>query len=357
MTKPLRARINCIPRRRPLAAIGCGQDGFVLVAVLWILAALAGLASVYAIYIGNTAMAARSHGYRVQARALVASTLELTAFRLIAANDIQRPTSGAFTAEVGKLPVSAAFRSEGARIDLNFAPKELLSGLFTVLGASPEDADAYADRIIAWRSNPQAANQPAGTQPPANQPADNPPNGSQPSGLDPSGGLSFSEKNPGAEAYSAAGLNYGPRQAPFQSTAELRLVLGLPAGLVDAVLPFVTVFNGKAEIDINEAAPQVIAALPKISPDTVAEILRVRDPRNPQAALQLLGAAQTYAAAGGRRAARVWSQVTLESGRKVNAEAVLLITDNAPQPYRILAFQDDFDGSLEVQPQPGPGPQ
>ena len=34
-------------------------DGFIIVAVLWILAALAALTAVYAVYVGNTAMAAR----------------------------------------------------------------------------------------------------------------------------------------------------------------------------------------------------------------------------------------------------------------------------------------------------------
>jgi len=72
----------------------------------------------------------------------------------------------------------------------------------------------------------------------------------------------------------------------------LRLVRGLPAALVDAALPFVTVFNGKAEIDINEAAPEVIAALPRMNPSTVADILKRRDPQNPQAVLSLLGEAR-----------------------------------------------------------------
>ena len=34
-----------------------GRDGFVIIAVLWILIALATLASIYSIYIGNSALA------------------------------------------------------------------------------------------------------------------------------------------------------------------------------------------------------------------------------------------------------------------------------------------------------------
>ena len=43
------------------------------------------------------------------------------------------------------------FRSESARVDLNTAPKELLSGLFASIGVRREMADDLADRIVAWR--------------------------------------------------------------------------------------------------------------------------------------------------------------------------------------------------------------
>lgn len=294
---------------RPEFGNGQGKSGFILAAVLWILAALAALASVYAVYIGNTALAARSYGYRVEVRAFVAAALELTAYRLIGFDDTSRPSSGAFTFRLGQSEAAVSFRSEGARIDLNAAPKALLSGLFAGLGAKLEDAEFYADRVVAWRTKPPSA-----------------------------------DRNPEAEAYSKAGLTYGPRQGPFQNAAELRLVQGLPEALVAAALPFVTIFNGRPEIDVNEAPPEVIAALPHMGPDTVADILRQRDPLNPQAVLGLLGEARSSVAVGGRKAVRVSVRFGLETGRKVSAEAVLLVAENGADPYRILAWRDDFDG-------------
>ncbi|PNE10813.1 MAG: general secretion pathway protein GspK [Beijerinckiaceae bacterium] len=286
-------------------------DGFIIVAVLWILVALAALASVYAVFVANTAMTARVYDSRLETEALIAAGLELTAYRLLGFDDASRPTSGAFDFQLGRSHVGVAFRSEGARIDLNFAPKALLSGLCGVLGAKPGDADSYADRIIAWRTKPPRGN------------------------------------NPEADAYKDAGLNYGPRQAPFQNAAELRLVRGLPAALVDNALPFVTVFNGRAEIDVNEAAPEVVAALPNINSNVVDEILQQRDPQNPQKVLSLLGTAASSVAVGGRKATRAALHIMLDTGRKVNADAVLLIGDNnSPEPYRILAWRDDFDGPI-----------
>jgi len=296
---------------RPESSSAPGSDGFILVAVLWILAALAALASVYAVYIANTAIAVRIYDYRLQAQALVTAGLELTAFHLIGFDDQHRPTSGNFGFGLGRSQVDVEFRSEGARIDLNLAPKEMLYGLFAVLGVTPEDAQAYAERIIAWRTKPKPDAQ-----------------------------------NDEGAAYQSAGLSYGPRQAPFQSVAELRLVRGLPSELVDAALPFVTIFNGRAEIDVNEAAPQVVAALPRISPDAVANILNGRDPRNPEAVLRLIGPARASVAVGGRKATRAGVHVSLDTGRKVNAEVVLLITDNDSEPYHVLSWRDDFDGPI-----------
>ncbi len=298
-----------------MARLGSGNTpanaGFILVAVLWILAALAALAGVYAVYIANTAAAVRIYDSRLQVQALVTAGLEITAYHLIGFEDQRRPTSGNVGFGLGQSRVDVEFRSEGARIDLNFAPKEMLSGLLAVLGATPEDAGAYADHIIAWRTKPKQGAQ-----------------------------------NEEADAYQSAGLSYGPRQAPFQNVAELRFVRGLPSELVDAALPFVTIFNGEAEIDVNEAPPQVVAALPRISPDAVAEILKTRDRGNPQAVLRLLGPARASVAVGGRKATRAIIHVSLDTGRKVNAEVVLLITDNDPEPYRVLAWRDDFDGPI-----------
>jgi general secretion pathway protein K len=287
------------------------RDGFIIVAVLWILAALAALAAVYAVYVGNTAMAARGYGYRLEAQALIKAAVELTAYHLIGFDDASRPTSGGFEFQFGRSHAAVEFQSEGARIDLNLAPKELLSGLFVVLGAKPEDADSFADRIIAWRMRPMPGQQ-----------------------------------NPEPDAYAQAGLSYGPRQASFQNVAELRLVRGLPPELVSAALHFVTIYNGQGGVDVNEAAPEVISALPNVSAAMAEQILSQRDPRNPQAVLTLLGIARSSAAVGGRKANRAIIRVTLETGRQVNAEVILGIIDNNPEPYRVLAWHDDYDGPI-----------
>lgn len=292
------------PRKR-------SADGFIIVAVLWILAALATLASVYALYVSNTAVAAHLVGDRLRAEALVSAAVELTAYRLVAFEENLRPTFGAFAFRLGRSDVTVEFRSEGARIDLNEAPKEFLTGLFATLGAKPENAQYYAERIVGWRKKADAAGQ-----------------------------------NKEADAYRDAGLSYAPRQAPFQNVAELRLVMGLPPTLVERALPFMTVFNGRAEIDVIGAAPEVVAALPNMTGDLLAKILEQRDPRRPQAVLGLLGAARSSVAIEGRKATRVAIRIAFDDGRRVNADVVVLILESGAEPYRILSWRDDFDGPI-----------
>ncbi len=297
--------LNAPPSRRR------DEDGFIIVAVLWILAALATLASVYALYVASTAAAAHVGGDRLRAEALIAAGVELTAYRQLGVVENARPTSGGFAFRLGDSNVSVEFQSEGARIDLNAAPKQLLAGLFATLGAKPDKAEKYADRVIGWRKKSEVAGQ-----------------------------------NKEADAYREAGLSYPPRQGPFQNIAELRLVLDLPPSLVDSALPFVTVFNGRAEIDVILAAPEVVAALPNMSPDLLATILEQRRTAKPQAVLGLLGAARPSVSIEGRKATRAAIRIDFDDGRRVNAEVVILMLESGQEPYRILSWRDDFDGPL-----------
>ena len=111
--------------------------GFIVVAVLWILAALSALVLIYLTYVTNTAVVVAGSTDRVQTDALVTAAVELAAYQLTNVSEALRPTSGTFNARVGAGNVSVTFRSEAARIDLNAAPKGLISRLMIGLGVNP----------------------------------------------------------------------------------------------------------------------------------------------------------------------------------------------------------------------------
>ncbi|RXH19431.1 general secretion pathway protein GspK [Bradyrhizobium guangzhouense] len=297
-------------RAQNRAAIG-DDRGFIVIVVLWMLAALATLALIYLTYVTNTAVTVAVNTDRLQADALMNAGLELTAYRLTAQSEAARPTSGTFNARVGAGRIAVTFRSEAARIDLNAAPKAMLIGLMTTgLGVSAADAPDYADRILAWRSS---------TEP--------------------------GQDNPEDSYYRTLGASYLPRHAPFQHADELWLVRGIPPNVIERMLPFVTVFSNMRTVNVLDAAPQVVAALPGMTPETLQRLLRDRaDPGvDPQSLVGLAGSAS--ATIEGAKAYRVTVAAEAPSHRQSSAEIVILLLESGDEPYRVLSWHNAFDGS------------
>jgi general secretion pathway protein K len=288
-------------------SIASGQRGFVIVAVLWILAALSALALIFSAYIANAARALAMNDVSLQTEALVASSLELTAYRLLASEGDGRPTQGSFRYRLGGADVRVSFISEAARIDLNTAPRELLRNFFLVLGAEEARAGEYADRVIAWRTRPAA------------------------------------DKVEAEDAlYRAAGLDYSPRQAPFTHVNELALVLGIPRQLVERALPFVTVYSGSSGVDVLTAAPEVVAALPGMTTSGLTDFLNTRSalPHDEAAVGAALGPAKEAAVVQQSKSYRVSMSIRFANGRQTAAETVVALGGER-EPYRVLSWQDD----------------
>lgn len=303
------------------ASSACQRDqqassGFIVVAVLWILSALAALVSIYAVYVTNSAMAIALYDDGVVAEGLISAGVELAAYQIIAAPKDARPTRGAFAFRMGKASVAVDFRAESARIDLNAAPKELLAGLFTVFGARPEDAQYYADRIIGWRTRPASDSQDKET--------------------------SF---------YRQAGLAYGPRGAAFAHVAELWLVAGLPPALVERAIPHLTVFSGRPEINIRDAAPEVLAAVPGLSREQIDRSAAQRGTTTGEGTQ----ASPPGTTTEGSDAARIKVSVDFDNGRRLAAEVVILVREFGEDPYRVLSWSSDVDAQrTDARPQKRP---
>ena len=302
--------------RKAPRAVATSEHGFVLVAVLWILAALAALATIFSIYLSNSAQALAVNDAGLQTEALVSGSLELAAYQLSLAGDSARPMQGSFHYRLDSADITVSFVSEAARVDLNAASKELLANLFVGLGAGPEDAGQFADRIIGWRTPPKAD----------------------------------SAENE-VSLYRAAGLTYPPRQAPFAHVNELALVVGLPPELIDRALPFVTVFSGLPKINVLVAAPEVIAALPGMTPSGLKEFLKERPalPRDMAAIATVLGPAQANATVEKSDFYRILTTVKFDSGRQTSSEVVIGL-GGEEDPYRVLSWQDEVEPAAGRQP-------
>src|SRR5579863_7326033 len=281
------------------------DQGFIIVAVLWILAALATLSLIYSLYVREAAFNFVSHDLRVQKEALTESGVELAAYQLTKTPS-QPPVQGSFSFRQGSAVVSVNFACENSLIDLNFALKEVLAGFFTGIGVQSDDALAFADRIIAWRTP-----------------------------------LRPGDTDSEAALYAAAGKSYGPRHGPFEDTHELGLVAGIPESVVSRVLPNFTVYSGKAAVNVLAASPAVLAALPGLTPDRLQAVLDMRANASPDAFRAQLSSIQSYITVDPSKANRVTVDVKFRSGQRMNTEAVIFLTPATADPYRVLSWHSD----------------
>ena len=287
-------------------------DGFITIAVLWILGALSLFVSIYAVYVINSATAFAVYDDHLRAEALVSAAVELTDYQLQTAPAQSRPTHGRFSFHLDQANAAVEFRSEAARIDLNAAPKQLLAGLFRVLGARADDADIYSDRVIGWRTAPST------------------------------------DQDLEASAYRMMRLGYQPRGAKFPHVSELALVRDLPTTLVERALPFVTVYSGRSQVSVLDAAPEVIAALPGMTADSLNAFLAQRraSPKNAEALLPLLKDARQYITTEGSKAVRINVRIIFDNGHQESSEVVILTFDEGDQPFAVLSWQGWFNELL-----------
>jgi general secretion pathway protein K len=303
------------------------EGGFVLIAVLWILAALATLASIYSSYTVNTAAASRVADDRVQAEASIRAGVEMAVFRQLALPEKARLVRGGFDMRVGRTGVAVRFRSEGARIDLNAAPADLLTGLFTAVGIDSSRAATFAERIVGWRTKAAAG-------------AD-----ANAAGADGKDDKAAKED----KLYSEQHMPYPPRHAPFDNTLELSLLPGVSLAVVERLLPFVTVFSGRPEVNVSSADSTVLSAFPEMTPQILGAVLnaRVNDPGDGTSLLALLGPAKARATTDRSKAFRASISVEFDNGRRVHAEVVFRLKDQGAEPYELLYWRDDFDGPMQ----------
>ena len=294
---------------RDRAGASSSEQGVVIVAVLWILMALSALAVIFSLYLSASAQALAVNDTELKTGALVSASLELAAYQLALAGDKERPPRGSFHFRMDDADVLVNFTSEAARIDLNYAPKEMLAGLFAGFGAKKEAANEDADRIIGWRTR-----------------------------------VTPGAPNDEEALYHAAGLSYSPRQALFAHVSELALVVGLPPALVDRALPFVTVFNGSSDVDPKIAAPEVLAALPDKGSDQPKSGLST----DISAATDASAPAATDATTAKSPCYRIEATVNFNDGRRAASEVVIALGDKV-EPYRVLSWQDDVAPRSVVQ--------
>lgn len=294
-------------RRRRAPAARAAQRGIALVIVLWLTVLLTVVASGFAFSMRTEALAARNAVDVARARALADGAVERTLFELARprVNDAWLADGAPRSFAVDEAQVRVIAIDEAAKIDLNTGTELLLKGLLkSSAGVDDPTADKLVDAIVDWR-DPDDAKRPNGAED-----AD----------------------------YRAAGLKYGPANAPFETVGELSRVLGMTPEIFAAVAPSLTVFSRQPGINPATASRAVLLALPAATPETVDAYLITRE----EARRAKLPTPSYPPATGfGAGAVPVWriaAEATLPDGVTFVREAVLRPTVNPRNPTTILAW-------------------
>jgi general secretion pathway protein K len=267
-----------------------------LLSVLWGLALLAAIATSF-ISAGSTA-------YRLARNALDAAEVDVAAeaavnrvvLALLDPNPERRwRTDGvARLIEFDGARMKVRVQDELGRIDLNSADGTLLIGLFQSVGLDAQAASALVDKILDWRDS---------------------------SGLKRLNGAKDPE-------YRAAGFAYRPRNGPFQSVDELKLVMGMTSELFRRAEPALTVYSGRPTIDPQVATPEALRAMPTMDAQKVAAVVAARGAQPAIMALPLIG-----------RAFGIRIDIERPAGVQ-HREAVVRLTDHPQQIFWLLSWKD-----------------
>lgn len=237
-----------------------GRRGFALVAALWLVVALSAVSLEWSLRARERRLATANLVDEARARALadagVAHARARLEERLARAADPTRPVSPLFRADPWALPQVALadtveleegryaleLRDLGAALHLNRASEEELRRFFAALRVDAGRADRIAQAVLDWRD------------------ADD------------------ERRGRGAERadYLAEGSPVLPENAPFQRLEELRFVRGMTPEIYERARPFLTLL-GTGQVNLNAAGRPVLLALPGITEETAAALVRLRE--------------------------------------------------------------------------------
>jgi general secretion pathway protein K len=285
---------------------------------LWLTILLTVIASGFAFSMHGEAVAARNALSLAQARAAADGAVERVAYELTRPRnlpDVWQADGTPQTWAEGEVRITTWATDESARIDLNTANDLLLRGLLTTIGGlEATQADAVLAAILDWR-DPDDLKRPNGAE----------------------------------EAdYRAAGKNYKPANAPFETVGELARVLGVTPELVARVADSLTVYARQPGVNTATASRDVLLAIPNMTPEIVDAFIQQRaDALANKLPVPPLPQAQGFAS-GAVPVFRIKAQASTPDGVTFVRDAVLRLSVDPRRPVIAYLWQEG------VRPAPPP---
>lgn len=230
--------------------------GAALLLVLWLIALLTAVVGAFALIARVEYLQGRTLSQGVVADQAARAGLEYAMTRVVDFEPTRQwlPDGREYVWGFGEAEVTIAIVDESGKVDINGADLDLLAGLLQAVGTERGPARKLASAIVDWR-DPDSLTQAEG----------------------------------GAEDgdYASEGLPYGAKDAPFETAAELQLVLGMSQELFEKLAPHVTVYSGQGRPNEQYASAEVLRAM---GVDAERALAERRRPRQPGEAGALVGA-------------------------------------------------------------------
>jgi general secretion pathway protein K len=204
-----------------------GQRGFALLIVLWTLAFLSLIGAALVATSRQDTQRARNMVDAAAAEAAADGAVQQAIYALLDPSARRwRPDGTTHVIRSGQTRIEVRIENESSKVNPNFAPVELMQALMVDLGVGASTAARLAAAIADWRTQ-----------------------GEQP--------LPLGAKAP---QYAAAGRDYAPPGASFESLDELGAVLGMTPELLALLRPHLTLYSD-SDPDGSTTDPAVAAAL------------------------------------------------------------------------------------------------
>jgi general secretion pathway protein K len=145
--------------------------------------------------------------------------------------------------------------------------------------------------------------------------------------------------------YRAAGLSYGPRNAPFQTDSEVQQVLGMNYEIYRRIEPAITIYGSGGLPNPAYAPLEALRALPGMTDELAQQLIQARQqipPGQPLSGLHLPDGTPIMANPGGNTYT-IRSRATLANGANAVLDASIRLggVGAGGRPYTVLRWRDD----------------
>lgn len=286
------------------------QKGLALVLVLWVLSLLTIMAGSFALGMRRETSVIEGIKNNARAMAVAESGIAMAEMMLLNPKQNERWRADGSIYEISSEDAKVRVRllSETGKIDINNADQPLLQGLMTYAPVDEEQQTRLVSTILDWRDKDDLVH------------------------------IGGAEK----KEYRDAGLNYQPRNGPFQTIEELQLVLGMDDSVFMWIEPLVTVYSGQQQVTVQQATKEVLQVLPGLDKDLVDSYIaaRLESAINDQPVPPFPSSSVQNNADGQNIVLTVVSEALLDDESSAVISAVIKQSDeNLTTPFQVLNWQ------------------